>query len=203
MNLLFPPLPHALSRARDFDSPCDADALIVSRVRSGERAAFNLLLERHRERVLNLAFSLLGSRADAEDAAQEAFVRAYESLPRFRGESAFGTWLYRITVNVCLARLRQMRPRACQEEDGESQVLEACDKSDLARAFEARTQVQQALSSLSPVLRAVLVLREMQGLSYQEIAMILSIPIGTVRSRLNEARRLFRAAWEQMEQAHD
>lgn len=194
MNLLLLPRSLAPNRA----CARDADSLLVARAQAGEGAAFGLLLEGHRERVLNLAFSLLGSRADAEDAAQEAFVRAYESLGHFRGESQFGTWLYRIAVNVCLARLR--RCKYLQAEDAWGEEVEAKpDAQNLAQSVEARAQVQAALGSLSPILRAVLILREMQGLSYQEIALILGVPIGTVRSRLSEARRLFRTAWEQIE----
>ena len=185
---------------------CDPDAAVVARVRAGEAAAFGLLLGRHRERVLNLAFSLLGSRADAEDAAQEAFVRAYQSLAHFRGEALFSTWLYRVAVNVCLARLRNRRPQVLEEHDA-PQVLEGAEEErgalagDPSRLVESRAQVQATLARLSPRLRAALVLREMHGLSYDEIALALQIPPGTVRSRLSEARRLFRVAWDEIERA--
>ena len=189
-----------LPRFREAPSTClDPDAALVTRAASGEAVAFGALMSRHRERVLNLAFSLLGERSDAEDAAQEAFVRAFENLGRFRGESQFATWLYRIAVNVCLARLRASRAPETFEEH--AQALESDDEpcgplnDDPARQLESRELVMSALQKLTPRLRAALVLREMHGLSYDEIALALEIPSGTVRSRLSEARRLFRAAW--------
>jgi RNA polymerase sigma-70 factor, ECF subfamily len=176
-------------------SCCNDEAQLIARCRARERAAFEQLLNRYRERVVNLAYSLLGSRDDAEDAAQEAFVKAFSSLNQFRGDAKFWTWLYRITVNVCHARGRRASHGAINDCEYDLQHFSSQEHNQTTTA----TEVQQALLQISPTLRSVLVLREMHGLSYEEIAQVLEIPIGTVRSRLNEARSKFRAIWQEDE----
>lgn len=176
----------------------DDDAIYVERcvhaTDESERVeAFRVLLSRHRERVLNLAWQMLGSRDDAEDAAQEAFTLAFRSLNLFRGDSRFGTWVYRIAINVCLGRKRATK--SCESLDDYESDGFASDH-DAAKRAEKRIHVARTLDALSPPLRAVLVLREIHELSYEEIARILSVPVGTVRSRLSEARRKFIALWE-------
>ena len=175
-----------------------AEAALLQRARAGEREATQILVGRHRDRVLNLAFTLLGDRAEAEDAAQEIFLRAFGKLPGFRGESEFSTWLYRLALNFCLEKRRVQARR--------DELLEGCQVSpseseNVARRVEMRQQLHCALDALSEPLRLALILREWQGLSYQEIAQILRVPVGTVRSRLNQARRQFQAAWLELEDA--
>jgi len=170
----------------------EADAIILTRCRAGEREAFGILLHRYRDRIVNLAYQLMGDREDAEDIAQEAFAQAFRTIATYRGEAQFYTWLYRITVNMCLGRKR--RAKTCESYDDEHDLRPA--QTAGAAQVETRLAVEQALHQLSEPLRVVLVLREMQGLSYEEVASILHIPIGTVRSRLSEARRKFREVWE-------
>jgi RNA polymerase sigma-70 factor (ECF subfamily) len=186
---------HAVSRTNHtaFEEKGEADAIILERCRAGEREAFGILLHRYRDRILNLAYQLLGQRDDAEDVAQEAFTQAFRNIASYRGEAQFYTWLYRITVNLCLGRKRRTRKNETFDEE-----QDAAHRSGPAQV-ETRLAVEQALRELSEPLRVALVLREMQGLSYEEIAEILYVPIGTVRSRLSEARRKFREVWEREE----
>ena len=177
----------------------DDDAIYVARCvhAADERErveAFSVLLARHRDRVLNLAWQMLGSRDDAEDAAQEAFTLAFRSLPSFRNEARFGTWIYRIAINVCLGRKRAAK--SCESFDDVDVALHGDANHDAAKRAEKRLHVARTLDAMSSNLRAVLVLREIHDLSYEEIARVLSVPVGTVRSRLSEARRKFIALWE-------
>lgn len=179
--------------ARAFATPPrDAETQLLQEARAGSRIAQGVLLERYRERVTNLAFSILHSRDDAEDAAQEAFAQAFSSLQSFRGEASFWTWLYRITLNLCLHRKRRAKEN-CESFD--AQELPASVGDAEAEAI-AKLAVSRTLDALPEPLRIVLILREMQGLSYEEIARVLAIPEGTVRSRLHQARRRFRELWE-------
>ena len=181
-------LPHVLQRA----VPREADAALLLRCRAGERAAFDLLLDRYRERVLNLAFQLLRDRHAAEDVAQEVFVRAFARIHEFRGESALFTWLYRITLNECRARTR--RAKAVLNFDDYAERGDNASTPESA-ALE-KMALERALDQLSEPLRIALVLREWHGLSYEEIARVLKLPVGTVRSRLHQARRNFQSFWE-------
>ncbi len=177
---------------------CSADATeeaLVTRALNGDANAFAELVRRYRDRLLNLAWQLLGNRDEAEDAVQDALLFAYEHLHQFRGEARLFTWLYRITVNACRTRLRQRRTEPLPED------WEPADEIDW-RAVEAqwwrKRQVDAVLSELPEPLRLVLILREMHDLSYDEIAAVLDIPVGTVRSRLFEARKRFARLWQDM-----
>ncbi|UCH34811.1 MAG: sigma-70 family RNA polymerase sigma factor [Armatimonadota bacterium] len=161
--------------------PADPDAGLLARCRRGDRRAFDVLLERHRARVLNLAYQMLGRPDEAQDAAQEALVRAFAGLKRFRGDALFATWLKRITINECLNRLSRRKPEVTL-----SPTLAG------GRPADDGLLVKAAIANLSPPLRAALVLRELHGASYEEIAGILDIPVGTVRSRLAAAREKLR-----------
>ena len=170
-----------------------ADGGLLARCRAGERAAFDLLLNRYRERVLNLAFQTLRDEHAAEDVAQEVFVRAFSRISQFRGESALFTWLYQITLNECRSKTRRVRVHL---------DIDDCDdyRSGPANVPESealqKIALERALDQLSEPLRIALVLRELHGLSYEEIAAVLKIPVGTTRSRLHEARRQFQNIWE-------
>lgn len=160
----------------------DDDLQLVERARAGEREAFQEILSRHRKAILNLAYRLLHDQAEAEEIAQEAFVRAYFGLKKFRGEARFFSWLCQIAINLCWKRERQRErwlPLADREQARSPDVTE-------------RIAVSQALSGLSPPLRAAVVLRDIHGMSYQDIANVLDIPVGTVRSRLSKARKSLR-----------
>lgn len=168
------------------------EKVLLTRCRAGELAAFDVLLQRYRGRVLNLAFQLLGDNAAAEDVTQEVFVNAFAGIAKFRGDAAFFTWLYRLTINACHANQRRRKNWISYEEQLHASTAPNSPEADTIRYL----SVQRALSELTPTLRSVLVLREMQELSYEEIAQILHLPIGTVRSRLHEGRRRFREIWE-------
>lgn len=183
------PFPLFLQRT----TPDGVDGVLVARCRAGESAAFDLLLDRYRERVLNLAFQMLRDRHAAEDVAQEVFVRAFSKIHEFRGESALFTWLYQITLNECRSRTRRTKDHL---------NIDDCKdyKSDNWSTPESKAlhkiALERALDGLSLPLRTALVLRELHGLSYEEIAAVLKIPVGTTRSRLHEARRQFQKIWD-------
>lgn len=162
------------------------DEALVRRFQRGDEEAFDELVERHRRRVFALACRLVGE-PEADDLAQEVFLAGYRSLPSFRGDSTFSTWIYRITVHVCSHHLRRRRlPTAELEEE----YLDARSEHDPVRMVlrgELQDQVRQAIDALPYKLRLVLVLRDLHGLSYEEIARVANIPVGTVRSRLHYA----------------
>lgn len=161
----------------------------VARARAGDEAAYRWLLDRYRARVVRLAAHVLRHEGEAEDVAQEAFLRAFRRLPDFRGEGRFSSWLFGIAVRLCLDRRRSARWTREVPEDA------ALPPSSSPDAADTRLLVGALLDRLSPPMRAALVLREMEGLDYDEIAATLGIPIGTVRSRLHAARAQFRALW--------
>ncbi len=175
------------------------EAAWVARARTGDEAAYRWLLEQYRGRAVRLAAHVLRRDSEAEDAAQEAFVRAFRHLPTFRGSGPFSAWLFGIVVRVCLDRMRSAR---WTREGGE--VLSEPVAADASEAVTTRVAVHALLAQLSPPLRAALVLRELEGLDYPEIAAALGIPVGTVRSRLHAARAQFRTLWLASEEAsHD
>ena len=189
----------------------DPDRSAVARVISGDEGAFEELVRRHERTVYNLAFRLLGSREDALDAAQDSFLRCYRALPRFRGEASFRTWLTGIAINVCRSRLAsaEHRQRRLTHDltrpdpaTGEPVPLPlpdpAPDPESLARASEIRSTLVRALGALSPEHREVLLLREMSGLEYLQMAAALGCANGTVKSRIARARAALRQALEEV-----
>ena len=181
------------------------DAALVERCRAGDLTAFEPLVEKYRQRVWRLAYNVLRDREEAWDVAQEAFVKAYQALPSFRGQSAFYTWLYRIAMNVAAdrGRARGAQGRAfgterVPEEDWE-RVLPDQDPGDespdaAAARTEERAKIMKALDTLSEDHRRIVMLSDLEGLSYREIAETLDIPMGTVMSRLHNARKRLRDA---------
>jgi RNA polymerase sigma-70 factor (ECF subfamily) len=180
------------------------DAALIERCRAGDIAAFEPLVEKYRQRVWRLAYNVLRDREEAWDVAQEGFVRAWQALPSFRGQSAFYTWLFRIVMNVAAdrARSRAARGRAfgterVPEEDWDrvlvDQPAEATPDAAAAGA-EKRARIERALATLSDDHRRIVVLSDIEGLSYKEIADVLEIPMGTVMSRLHNARKRLKAA---------
>jgi len=175
----------------------NSDSQLVGKAKSGDRRSFDLLVKQNYLLVYNTAYRMLGDSATAEDATQTAFVRAYRSLNRFRATSAFSTWLYRIVCNVCLDIIRTHKAETVSLEvvydDGdEPQQRPLPDESAEPGAHLEQSERQQlvhrAISQLSEDYRAVLVLYDITGLSYEEIAEALAVPLGTVKSRLNRAR---------------
>ncbi len=181
----------ALSEDAVQDRRTDAEeALWLTRARAGEDAAYRWLLHRYRARVVRLAAHVLRRDGEAEDVAQETFLRAFRGLPTFRGDAGrFAPWLFRITVHLCLDRRRRTAWQA--ETSDETAPVPVAPTQDT----ETRLLVAALLDRLTPPMRAALVLREMEGLEYEEIAAALNIPVGTVRSRLHTARAQFRALW--------
>lgn len=184
--------------------PAGEELRLLERCRGGDLAAFDIIVGLYQQRVFNVCYWMLGDREDATDAAQDAFVRAFRALHRFRGDCALGTWLHRIAVNVSLdaAQRRKRAPLPYtslgNEESGE--FPEPADPGDNAQESadrrERRAVVRRALADLPEHHRAVLVLFDIQGHSYEEVAATLELPLGTVKSRLNRARLLLREKLE-------
>ena len=169
------------------------DAELAARAASGDDAAFAELVRRHAPRVRALCASVLRDDAEAEDAAQDAFLKAHRSLGRFAGGSSFSTWLHRIATNACLDRLRASARRRAQSLDAllesDSAALgTALREESPAAALESRDLVARLLERLTPEQRVALTLRELEGLSYEEIASALSCSLDAVKARLKRAR---------------
>lgn len=163
-----------------------ADVRLVRAAAFGDVLAFEALVHRHQERSFRVALRMLGNRPDAEEAVQDAFLRAWRGLPGFSARSRFSTWLYRITVNCCLTALESRRPPA-----GELSGAEAAPGPGPAEAAQAREGVQEltaAIGRLTAQQRAPLVLRELEGLSYEEIGEVLQLTPAAVKGRLHRAR---------------
>ncbi len=164
---------------------------LIARSCAGDLDAFDSLVRAHQERIYNLAYRLTGNREDATDAAQEAFVRAYQALPRFRQASAFSTWLYRIATNAALDLVRRRPAIPPVELTADHPARD--DPEAEAQRRETHRRVHAALGHLPPEYRAAVVLRDLQGLEYEEVARVLQVPIGTVRSRISRGREALRA----------
>jgi len=184
-------------------APKDVDEhALIERCRAGDVAAFEPLVEKYRQRVWRLAYQVLRDREEAWDCAQDAFVRAFQSLASFRGRSAFYTWLFRIAMNVATDRLRsrgaQARAFGTQAIPAEEWERTAPDPEarpdQAALGAEQRERITRALDTLPPNARAIIMLSDVEGLSYREIASVLNCPIGTVMSRLHNARKRLRSA---------
>lgn len=176
------------------------DLELVARAQKGDVAAFSALVERYQARVYNLAFRLMSNADDAAEVTQESFLAAWESLKRFRAESSFYTWLYRLVVNKALThrRSRDMK-KEFSVGDGEATVLDTAPDGGAGpvRAVEAKERaemVQAAIAALPVDFRAVVVLKDIEGMEYEEIAEVLDIALGTVKSRLHRGRMLLRGA---------
>jgi RNA polymerase sigma-70 factor (ECF subfamily) len=171
----------------------DDDLGLVRASQGGDTAAFGQLVQRHQDRLFATLLRLTGSYEDARDALQEAFFRAFRKLDRFHGDSAFYTWIYRIAVNLAISERRKRRPHCRAVPAHELDHVEPASGDDqdpgapLERA-ELDAIVQHALNRLPDDQRVVVVLRDLDGLSYEQIAEVLAVPIGTVRSRLHRAR---------------
>lgn len=158
----------------------------VSRCRQGDESALALLINRHRSRLIRTASNLLRDRHEAEDVAQEAFLKAFREIHRLRDDKAFAGFLYRICVRLCMDRLRLKRMEPAEFDSAQDHE---------GGHIENRVVIEKVLNQLPPDLRATLVLREIEQLSYEEVAEMMHVPIGTVRSRLHTAREKFRKLW--------
>lgn len=176
----------------------DIDQQLVERVQRGDKAAFDLLVVKYQRKIFRLLSRLIRDSAEVEDVAQEAFVKAYRALPNFRGESAFYTWLYRIAINTAKNYLVSQGRRAPTSTEADVEDAETFDDGDHLRDLntpdsmlvtkQVGEAVNRAIDKLPEDLRTAIVLRELEGLSYEEIAESMQCPIGTVRSRIFRAR---------------
>jgi len=179
-----------------------SDNELVQRAREGDRDAFRELVERYQRKIAALAIGMLRNREDALDVVQETFTKAFQSLDRFKGDSSFYTWVYRIAVNLSIDHQRRdakmpqvpLEPadRSVDSEDMPAFMPESDERDDPFRRTqdtEIREQLSAAIAELTPEHRAVILLREVDGLSYEEISRVMDCPKGTVMSRLHYARR--------------
>jgi RNA polymerase sigma-70 factor (ECF subfamily) len=175
----------------------------LERARAGDVEAFGALVLAHQRFVYNLAWRALGDEHEAQDAAQEAFLRVWQALPNFRGQSQFRTWLYRIVTNVCYGRLPRLRRQFADLGDMEVEELPdetQPDPSARVEAAEQRAFLWQQIEALPASYRVLVLLRYQQGLSYDEIASVLSLPLGTVKTGLFRARARLRDALSAFEE---
>lgn len=172
------------------------DDQLVERAQAGDKRAFELLLRKYQHKIIQLVSRLVGD-ADAPDVAQESFIKAWRALPGFRGQSAFYTWLYRIGINTAknhlVARNRRPSTQDIDVEDAEQfghtgQMSDIATPEALLLSEEIRQKVAETIAGLPPDLRQAITLRELEGLSYEDIAEVMDCPIGTVRSRIFRAR---------------
>jgi RNA polymerase sigma-70 factor (ECF subfamily) len=179
------------------------ERLLLERIRAGDQAGFETLMRQHSSKVVGLATRLLGNRGDAEDLAQEAFLRLHRSLPDFRGDSSIGTWLYRTTTRLAIDHLRREKLKRklffFRQSDDEPDPLEmvADPRSNPGRDLHTKqsmTRLRQAMDKLSARQRTVFVLRHHEGLPLQEIATLLGLETGTVKIHLHRAVTTLRAA---------
>ena len=170
------------------------DRVLVAAAQDGDREAFGVLVERHQAAMYRLAFRLLGSRSDAEDAedaGQEGFVQAWRSIDRFRAESTFSTWLHRIVTNKCLDVIASRRTVDELPEAWTAAAAATGAGGDAATVAEGRARfrtVADAIARFPTDQRAALVLRDLQGLGYAEVADVLDVPLSTIRTRIHRAR---------------
>jgi len=174
------------------------DLGLVQRVQKGDKTAFDLLVRKYQHKVVKLVTRYLRDPSDAEDVAQEAFIKAYRAIPQFRGDSAFYTWLYRIAINTAKNAIvsRDRNPvefdldlQSVEESNSmQMRLADAETPESLLQTEEIRTTVNQAIEALPEDLRTAIVLRELEGLSYEDIALAMDCPVGTVRSRIFRAR---------------
>jgi RNA polymerase sigma-70 factor (ECF subfamily) len=178
------------------------DLNLVKRIRNGDKEAFHDLVIRYQRKVFSIAYGMVHNREDAKDLTQDAFLKAYRNLERFEGSSSFYTWLYRITVNVCIDHIRKMKKHMTVDYDENMlrdgpvegadnirpRTLDGDPVRNLARK-ELLEKIGEALEKLSPIHKTAILLREVQGLSYSEMAEVMEVSKGTVMSRLHHARK--------------
>lgn len=184
---------------------------LVRRLRRGDQRAFATIVRTYQQRVFNMVFRFLGNREEAEDVAQDVFVTVYQSAASFRGDSKFSTWLYRVTVNHCKNRLKYLKRRGRHmgrplDEIAEHQIAQGSGETqpayhaaiprpdDLAAGRQLEALIQREMAKMDEDHRLLLVLRDIQGLSYQEMAEVTGLNVGTIKSRLHRARLALKEA---------
>jgi len=203
-----PPLGEALT---DAERAKVQERRLVRRLRRGDQRAFATIVRTYQQRVFNMVFRFLGNREEAEDVAQDVFVTVYQSAANFRGDSKFSTWLYRVTVNHCKNRLKYLKRRGRHmgrplDEIAEHQMAQGSGETqpafhaaiprpdDLAQGRQLEALIQREMAKMDEDHRLLLVLRDIQGLSYQEMAEVTGLNVGTIKSRLHRARLALKEA---------
>jgi RNA polymerase sigma-70 factor, ECF subfamily len=184
------------------DNESEQDRRLIVRAQAGDSGAFRVLIERHQRRVFAIALGLVRDEQDAREIAQEAFLRVHKGLPQFHGGSSFFTWLYRIVTNLSIDLMRKPSRReaelhfALEVDDAESALLPAADADpyDVVRRGELSERIYQALEQLPPYHRGVILMREVEGMSYEEMAEAMQVSKGTIMSRLFHARKKLQRA---------
>lgn len=175
----------------------EVDLALVRRVQGGDKKAFDILVRKYQHKVVNLIARYVHDSSEVLDVAQEAFIKAYRAMPNFRGDSAFYTWMYRIAINTAknylVAQGRRLSftssdVQEAEQFDGESNLKEYATPENLLLKDDVEKAVFSAIEQLPDDLRTAIILREMEGLSYEEIAQAMTCPVGTVRSRIFRAR---------------
>lgn len=203
MNAVSKALTKTLVASPERQQEADSDWTIVQRVQAGDVASFDLLILKYRERVYAMIYNMTSNREDAADLTQDSFIKAFQSINRFQGQSSFFTWLYRIAVNSSLTHIRKNKLRTffsfdkVHEDASISDVINRLtDKKDVERDVfvnELQEKLNEALQKLSISHRTVVTLFEIDGLSHEEIAEVMNCSVGTVRSRLHYAKQLLQA----------
>ena len=173
------------------------DKMVIERVKNGDKKAYDLLVLKYQQRVINLISRFVKNYADALDISQETFIKAYKALPNFRGESAFYTWLYRIAVNTAKNHLTVQSRKITKSDydvaeieqiEGNMTLTEQTTPENLLIKDELQETILNTIENLPEDLKSAIMLREIEGLSYEEIAAVMECPVGTVRSRIFRAR---------------
>lgn len=174
-----------------------ADAILVRKVQQGDNAAFDVLVRKYQHKILKLVMRYVRDPSEAQDITQEAFLKAYRALPKFRGDSAFYTWIYRIAINTAKNFLVAAKRRPLDynldlqdpaQYEMQARLKDIDSPERMMLTEEIRTTVNRAIDKLPEDLRTAIILREMEGMSYEEIAQAMECPVGTVRSRIFRAR---------------
>jgi RNA polymerase sigma-70 factor, ECF subfamily len=190
------------SNRLDRENESEQDRRLILRAQAGDSGAFRLLVERHQRRVFAIALGLVRDEQDAREIAQEAFLRVHKGLAQFHGGSSFFTWLYRIVTNLSIDLMRKPSRReaelhfALEADDGDSPLLPASDADpyDVVRRGQISLRIQAALEQLPPYHRGVILMREVEGMSYEEMAEAMQVSKGTIMSRLFHARKKLQRA---------
>lgn len=203
MNPLAKALNKTLVASPERQQEADSDWTVIQRVQAGSVADFDSLIRKYRERVYAIVYNMTSNREDAADLTQDAFIKAFQSIHRFQGQSSFFTWLYRIAVNGTLSHLRKNKLRTFfsfekihDEEKGSEVISQLTDRTGGDRELfvkELQEKLNEAMQKLSIKHRTVVTLFEIDGLSHEEIAEVMDCSVGTVRSRLHYAKQLLQS----------
>lgn len=191
----------------------DVEKLLIKRIKKGDIVAFEELISNYEKKAYNIAFRMMNNEEDAKDAVQEAFIKVFKSIKSFREESSFSTWLYRIVTNVCLDEIRKRKKYASvsleldiETDKGTTRIEIGKDEEtpeDLYEKLEKKELILNTINTLKEEYKTVVILRDIQGFSYEEIATILSCSLGTIKSRINRARNVLKDRLETQLELYD